>query len=140
MQFAINRLDLSGPTNFAASAARAESLGWAMGLIPCSPLLVQDPYVMLAFAAQSTSTLRIGTLIDTPVIRHPAALASSIATVAKLAPGRTLLGLGVGDTAVRLNGLAPARVNTLRDAIITDRKSTRLNSSHSQQSRMPSSA
>lgn len=121
MQFAINRLDMTGAHQFAASAARAEALGWHTGLIPCSPLLARDPYVMLAFAAQTTKTLRLGTLLDTPVIRHPAALASSIATVAELAPGRTLLGLGVGDTAVRLNGLAPARVQTLQTAVQTTR-------------------
>jgi 5,10-methylenetetrahydromethanopterin reductase len=117
LRFAINRLDMSGVDAFAASAARAESLGWDCGLIPCSPLLVRDPYVMLAFAARATRRIVLGTLLDTPVIRHPAALASSIATVAELAPGRTLLGLGVGDTAVRLNGLAPARVATLERAV-----------------------
>jgi 5,10-methylenetetrahydromethanopterin reductase len=118
MQFAINRLDMSGVDAFARSAANAESLGWHCGLIPCSPLLVRDPYVMLAFAARATQRLVLGTLLDTPVMRHPAALASSIATVAELAPGRTLLGLGVGDTAVRLNGLSPARVATLERAIV----------------------
>jgi 5,10-methylenetetrahydromethanopterin reductase len=121
MQFAINRLDLSGIDAFAASAARAETLGWNYGFIPCSPLLVRDPYVMLAFAARATRTIRLGTLLDTPAIRHPAALASSIATVAELAPGRTVLGLGAGDTAVRLNGLPPARLATLEAAIDTVR-------------------
>ncbi len=96
MQFAINRLDMSSVDAFARSAAKAESLGWGYGLIPCSPLLVRDPYVMLAFAAGATQRLVLGTLLDTPVMRHPAALASSIATVAELAPGRTLLGLGRG--------------------------------------------
>lgn len=121
MKFAINRLDMAGPKAFADSARKAEDLGWNMGLIPCSPLLAQDPYVMLAFAAEATSSIRIGTMLDTPVIRHPAALAGSIATVARLAPGRTLLGLGVGDTAVRLSGLAPARVATLERAIVLTR-------------------
>ena len=44
MQFAINRLDMSSVDAFARSAAKAESLGWGYGLIPCSPLLVRDPY------------------------------------------------------------------------------------------------
>ena len=37
------------------------------------------------------------------------------------APGRTMLGLGVGDTAVRLNGLSPARVETLQRALVQTR-------------------
>jgi len=118
LRYAINRLDMTGTDAFARSAARAESLGWDYGLIPCSPLLVRDPYVMLAFAARATQRIVLGTLLDTPVMRHPAALASSIATVAELAPGRTLLGVGVGDTAVRLNGLSPARVATLERAVV----------------------
>jgi len=116
MKFALNRLDLRGPEHFAQSARKAEDLGWSMGLIPCSPLLVQDPYVMLAFAAAQTSSITLGTLLDTPVLRHPAVLASSIATVARLAPARVQLGLGAGDTAVRLNGLAPATVAGLERA------------------------
>jgi alkanesulfonate monooxygenase SsuD/methylene tetrahydromethanopterin reductase-like flavin-dependent oxidoreductase (luciferase family) len=116
VKFATNRLDLRGPRAFADSAARAEDLGWSMGLIPCSPLLVSDPYVSLALAAEKTTTLHLGTLLDTPVLRHPSVLASSIATVAALAPNRMHLGLGVGDTAVRLNGLAPATVRSLEDA------------------------
>jgi 5,10-methylenetetrahydromethanopterin reductase len=39
--------------------------------------------------------------------------AGSIATIDELAPGRVLLGWGVGDTAVRLAGLRPARVKEL---------------------------
>jgi len=47
------------------------------------------------------------------VNRHPTVTASSIATIDELAPGRVLLGWGVGDTAVRLAGLKPARVKEL---------------------------
>ena len=119
MRYALNRLDLRAPPLFAASAKRAEDLGWSMGLIPCSPLLAQDPYVSLAFAATETNTIELGTLLDTPVLRHPAVLASSIATVAQLAPGRVHLGLGAGDTAVRLNGLAPSTVASLEQATAT---------------------
>jgi 5,10-methylenetetrahydromethanopterin reductase len=39
-----------------------------------------------------------------------------MATVDELAPGRTLLGLGSGDNAVRLLGLRPARVADFEDA------------------------
>src|SRR5207249_11553841 len=55
----------------------------------------------------------LATLLSNPVNRHPTVTASSIATIDELAPGRTLLGWGVGDTAVRLAGLKPARVSEL---------------------------
>ena len=57
-----------------------------------------------------------------PMMRHPSVIASSIATVAALAPGRTLLGYGVGDTAVRLMGKRPARVSELESATILTRQ------------------
>ena len=54
-------------------------------------------------------------------MRHPAVIAGSIATVDRVAPGRTVLGMGVGDTAVRLMGKRPATVAELEDAIRTIR-------------------
>ena len=61
----------------------------------------------------SPREITIGPLLANPVNRHPSVTAGSIATIDELAPGRTLLGWGVGDTAVRLSGLKPARVKEL---------------------------
>ena len=102
--FGLNRLDLRSPERFAADAARLEALGWRYGFIPSSPLLVQDPYVMLAQGLRNTRSIVLGPLIENPVMRHPAVIAGSIATVDRVDPGRTVLGMGVGDTAVRLMG------------------------------------
>lgn len=121
VKFALNRLDLSGPVQFADSAKRAEQLGWHAGLLPCNPLKVADPYISLTLAAQATDNLVLGTLLDTPVLRHPSVMAGSIATVAAFAPGRVQLGLGIGDTAVRFNGLAPATIKQLKLATRTAR-------------------
>lgn len=119
--FGLNRLDLRSPANFAADAARLESLGWSYGFIPSSPLLVLDPYVMLAEGLRNTGSIVLGPLIENPVMRHPAVIAGSIATVDRLAPGRTVLGMGVGDTAVRLMGKRPATVAELEESIRTIR-------------------
>ncbi|MEM7078998.1 MAG: LLM class flavin-dependent oxidoreductase [Pseudomonadota bacterium] len=116
MHFALNRLSLDGVHPFVEAAVRAEDLGWTMGLTPCNPLKMQDPYIMLSQAAQATSTLHLGTLLDTPQLRHPSVLAGSICTVAEFAPGRIHCGLGVGDTAVRFNGLRPAGVGEFEAA------------------------
>ncbi len=120
--FGLNRFDPTSPEAFAADVRRAEELGWDYAFIPSSALLRQDPYVNLAFAARETSRIRLGPLIENPVMRHPAVMASSISTVAGLAPGRTLLGYGVGDTAVRLLGKRPARVAELEQATILTRR------------------
>ncbi|PON18584.1 hypothetical protein C2W62_07160 [Candidatus Entotheonella serta] len=120
--FGLNRFDYTSPYAFAADAQRAEALGWDYAFIPSSPLRLQDPYVYLSFAAAATHRIGLGPLIENPVMRHPSVMASSIATVAALAPGRTLQAYGVGDTAVRLMGYRPAKVAELEEATILTRR------------------
>ncbi len=112
-RFGLNRFDSRSIDAFAADVRRAETLGWDAAFQPDSQLRRRDTYVLLAAAARATERITLGVLIANPVNRHPTVTASSIATVDELAPGRTLLGWGVGDTAVRLAGLRPARVKEL---------------------------
>src|SRR6266852_8333914 len=112
-RFGLNRFDASSVAAFAADVERAEALGWDAALLPDSQLRRRDTYVLLAAAARATERITLGPLLANPVTRHPTVTASSIATIDELAPGRTLLGLGIGDTAVRLAGLKPARVHEL---------------------------
>ncbi len=112
-RFGLNRFDARSLEAFAADVRRAETLGWDAAFQPDSQLRRRDTYVLLAAAARATERITLGPLIANPVNRHPTVTASSIATIDELAPGRTLLGWGVGDTAVRLAGLRPARVKEL---------------------------
>jgi 5,10-methylenetetrahydromethanopterin reductase len=112
-RFGLNRFDARSVAAFAADVRRAETLGWDAAFQPDSQLRRRDTYVLLAAAAQATERITIGPLLANPVNRHPTVTASSIATIDELAPGRTLLGWGVGDTAVRLAGLRPAHVAEL---------------------------
>ncbi len=112
-RFGLNRFDARSVDAFAADVRRAESLGWDAAWQPDSQLRRRDTYVLLAAAARATERITLGVLIANPVNRHPSVTASSIATIDELAPGRTVLGWGVGDTAVRLAGLRPARVKEL---------------------------
>ncbi|MFJ4190505.1 LLM class flavin-dependent oxidoreductase [Kitasatospora sp. NPDC089509] len=120
--FGLNRFDFTSPSAFAADIGRAERFGWDHAFIPSTPLLLRDPYVNLALAAERTERIGLGPLIENPVMRHPAVIASSIATVAALAPGRTMLTYGAGDTAVRLMGRRPATVAGLAEAVTLTRE------------------
>ncbi len=115
-RFGLNRFDARSVDAFAADARRVEGLGWDAVLQPDSQLRRRDTYVLLAAAARATTRVTLGPLLANPVNRHPTVTASSIATIDELAPGRVLLGFGVGDTAVRLAGLKPARVKELEAA------------------------
>ena len=56
----------------------------------------RDPVVTLAAAAPRTSRVGLGVAVTNPYLRHPAATASAFGTLAELAPGRVVLGLGAG--------------------------------------------
>jgi 5,10-methylenetetrahydromethanopterin reductase len=116
-RFGLNRFDARSVDAFAADVARAEQLGWDAAFQPDSQLRRRDTYVLLAAAARATTRITLAPLIANPVTRHPTVTASSIATIDELAPGRTLLGMGIGDTAVRLAGLRPARLQELEGSV-----------------------
>ena len=117
-EFGLNRFDWTSTEAFAADVRRAEDLGFGYALIPWNPLSRPDPYMQLAVAAGQTSRIRLGLLLDNPVLRHPATSASSIATLDEISGGRAFLTYGIGDTAVRWLGLRPARIAELEEATV----------------------
>jgi len=120
--FGLNRFNFTSAQAFAQDVKRAEDHGWGAAFIPSSPLLLQDPYVLLSHAALATDSIVLGPLLENPVVRHPAVIASSIATLEGMAPRRAMLAYGVGDTAVRLLGKRPAKLKELEDATIFTRQ------------------
>ena len=119
--FGLNRHDTSSVSAYARDVRRAESIGWDAAFLPDSQLRRRDTYVLLAAAANCTNKIKIGPLLANPVTRHPTVTASSISTIGELAPERTILALGIGDTAVRLAGLKPATVRELGSSVRTIR-------------------
>src|SRR3954452_7724480 len=78
-------------------ARRAEALGYSSLLLPDHFYRQLSPIVALAAAAQSTRTLRLGTLVLDNDFRHPAAMAKDVATLDSLSDGRFELGIGTGS-------------------------------------------
>jgi|HubBroStandDraft_6_1064221.scaffolds.fasta_scaffold107494_2 5,10-methylenetetrahydromethanopterin reductase len=85
--------------------AFAEQHGFATAGFVDSPLLAGDPFVCLGLAAQATSSIRIGPFLAIPSLRGAPTTASAVATVNRLAPGRTFLAIGTGYTARDTFGL-----------------------------------
>ncbi len=117
----INRWDWRDPDRFVASVVGAERAGVGHVFLPVNPLGLQDPYVLMALAARATSTIRFGTLLETPRLRPAAVAAGSTATLSEVSGGRAMLTWGIGDTAVRWLGLRPARVAELEQAVLDSR-------------------
>jgi alkanesulfonate monooxygenase SsuD/methylene tetrahydromethanopterin reductase-like flavin-dependent oxidoreductase (luciferase family) len=78
-------------------------------------MLYSDAYAVLALAAANTSRIRLGTGVSVAGVRLAPVTAHSIATINRLAPGRTFLGIGTGHTAMRVMGKDPVRAREFRD-------------------------
>ena len=113
MEFGINcsKLDEVG------LAAYAENIGYDFCWATDSPLIRSNPWVILALVAQQTRKIRLGTGVAVPGLRLAPVVANGIATINRLAPGRCFVGLGTGNTAMRMLGQPPARVAVYRDYI-----------------------
>ncbi len=89
---------------------RAEELGYSHAWLADSQMLWSDCYATLALAATRTSRIRLGTGVAVSGTRPAPVNAAGIATINALAPGRTFFGIGAGNTARRVMGLAPQRI------------------------------
>ena len=109
----------------------AETLGWAQAAeaagfdivgIADSQSVYRDVHTCLALVATGTSRVRIGPRVINPLTRHPAVAAGAAATLEEMAPGRTMLGIGTGDSAVLNLGLTPSSRARLRAYVATVRE------------------
>ncbi len=98
---------------FTDGARRAQDLGfdslWAFDhLLPLGnrtrPIL--EGWTSLAWLAESTRDVTIGTLVTRSSLRHPALLAKMAATASEIAPGRVCVAMGSGDAASSVENLA----------------------------------
>ena len=95
-----------GP-DFSDLAVLAETLGYSRVWIFDSAPLWEDPFVHLALAAERTSRIGLGTAVLIPHERSEMAMASAIATIARLSDGRFRACFGTGATARRTMGQRP---------------------------------
>ncbi|MDA0339828.1 MAG: LLM class flavin-dependent oxidoreductase [Proteobacteria bacterium] len=91
-------------------AVRAEELGYSSLWFADSQMIWSDCYATLALAADRTSRIRVGTGVAVSGTRPAPVTAASIATINAIAPGRTFLGVGTGNTAMRIMGHKPHRI------------------------------
>lgn len=95
----------------------AEELGYHRAWVPDSQMLYSDCYAVLALAAAHTRNIRIGPGMTSPATRTAPVTANAIATINKLAPGRTFLGIATGHTSMQLLGHHPTKLAELREYI-----------------------
>ena len=67
-------------------------------------MLWEDAYVYISCALNETEKIQLGTAVSNPITRHYTVCASAASTLERQQPGRMLLGLGRGDSAIRTLG------------------------------------
>ena len=95
---------------FVSVVRRADEAGVDACWVVDSQLAMKDAYVAIAVAARETDRIQLGPGVTNVVTRHETVVANAMATLAELAPGRILAGIGVGDSAVFPIGGRPSTI------------------------------
>jgi len=110
------------PDTYRDMVRRIDELGFDRLWMTDSSLHARDPFCYLTLASSVSARLLLGTAVTNPVTRHPAIVATAIATLDEISGGRAILGIGAGDRPLVALGQRPARVAELADSIDAIRK------------------
>ncbi len=98
-------------------ARRAEEGGFSHVWTFDSCVLWQEPFVIYSRILESTSRIKVGTMVTNPASRDVTVTASTFATLNDMFGNRTVCGIGRGDSALRVIGRRPTSVRTFAEAI-----------------------
>lgn len=100
-------------------ARLAEDVGYDGFWVADSHSVFRDAYMVLATAAMVTDRIQLAAGVTTTVTRHPAVQANAWASLQELSGGRAVLGIGVGESAVRNLGLRPEKLAVFEQKVLT---------------------
>src|ERR1700681_1286210 len=110
------------PAPRVVEAARlAERLGFDGFWITDSHLAAREAMTLLGALAVSTDRIQLGPGVSHLAGRHPSVIASAMATLDELAPGRIRLGIGVGDSGPLNLGVPRTSLRDLEAAVVSIR-------------------
>lgn len=100
------------------AAQLAERLDYDVFWVTDSHLVGREAMVVLGAVAASTQRINIGPGVSHLAGRHPSVIASAMATLDDLAPGRVRLGFGVGDSGPLNLGVPRTSLRDLEQAVV----------------------
>ena len=98
-------------------AKLAEQYGFEYVWTFDSHLLWQEPYVIYSAILAETHRVIVGPMVTNPATRDWTVTASVFATLNEMYGNRTIIGIGRGDSAVRVTNAARTTLATLRESI-----------------------
>lgn len=123
MQARFGLIEISRSISSSIENARlAEEVGFDWVGIADSQSLFRELFVTLTAVSQATERVMIGPSVTNPLTRHPAVMASAIASVHELSGGRAMLGIATGDSAIYNINEPPRGLKGLREYILAVRE------------------
>ncbi len=98
-------------------AKLAEDQGFTHGWTFDSHMLWQEAFVIYPQMLAATERMIVGPMVTNPTTRDWTLIASTFATLNSMFDGRTICGMGRGDSAVRYIGRKPTTLATMVDAM-----------------------
>jgi probable F420-dependent oxidoreductase len=98
-------------------AKLAEEHGFGYGWTFDSHVLWQEPFVIYAQMLAATERMIVGPMVTNPGTRDWTVLASLFATLDDMFDGRTICGMGRGDSALRYIGRSPTTLATMVESM-----------------------
>lgn len=96
---------------------QAENVGYDFCWVWDSPMIRSNLWALLALVAHRTNTIAVGPGVAIPALAMAPVTANAIATINAIAPGRTFLGIGTGNTALRAMGQVPMRISEFKEQL-----------------------
>jgi alkanesulfonate monooxygenase SsuD/methylene tetrahydromethanopterin reductase-like flavin-dependent oxidoreductase (luciferase family) len=122
MKFGVGLFATENATEGVRLAQRAEALGFDRFWVGDSHMIWREVYALMGAIAATTKRIAIGPGVTHPLVRHLTVTASAMATLNELAPGRILLGIGVGATGPENIGMKPLTSDEMGEAMRLLRK------------------
>ncbi|MGA1508844.1 MAG: TIGR03842 family LLM class F420-dependent oxidoreductase [Ilumatobacteraceae bacterium] len=98
-------------------AKRAETFGFSHVWTFDSHILWEEPFPIYTQILNETRKVIVGPMVTNPATRDWTVTASAFATLNEMFGNRTVIGIGRGDSAVRVTNGKPTTLATLRDSI-----------------------
>ncbi len=99
-------------------ARKAEAYGFKYVWTFDSHILWEEPYVIYSKILNETRNITIGPMVTNPATRNITVTASVFATLNEMYGNRTVIGIGRGDSAVRVTNGKPVSVAELRQSVL----------------------
>jgi 5,10-methylenetetrahydromethanopterin reductase len=95
----------------------SEDVGFSHIWVGDSHLIWREAYINMTAMMLNTSKVKFGTGVTNPLTRHPSVVASGYATLEEYAPGRMIVGIGLGDSSVETMGMKPSTLANFESSL-----------------------